>query len=278
MTPVYLYSESYERNGNNIYTLNKWTEDVTKVPDVNDPNKVMARDALVVKFASPITVLVTSPSGKRAGFDPTIQSLVFDFPMAISNAGDEPYEVLIPNPEQGQYTYQVTGTASGTYTMNVHSIDNSGVGSSPTIITGIAVPGVTDTYIILNPRDGSQPVVTLIYNFTGFFQPIVNLPASNSVKAGSAVPVKFSLSGNQGLDIFAANYPVSQKINCDSNAPIDGIEETTKAGSSSLSYNATIDQYNYVWKTDKTWAGSCRQLSVLLKDGTYHNASFKFLK
>ncbi len=92
------------------------------------------------------------------------------------------------------------------------------------------------------------------------------------------MPVKFSLNGNQGLDIFTTGYPTSQKINCDSNAPVDGIEETVTAGSSNLSYNATIDQYNYVWKTDKAWAGSCRQLAALLKDGTYHNAKFKFLK
>jgi hypothetical protein len=98
------------------------------------------------------------------------------------------------------------------------------------------------------------------------------------VKAGSAVPVKFNLSGNQGLDIFTTGYPVSQKITCDTTASIDGIEETSTAGSSSLSYDAAAQQYKYVWKTDKVWAVSCRQLVIRLKDGTYHNASFKFLK
>ncbi|MCE8429754.1 MAG: PxKF domain-containing protein [Candidatus Methanoperedens sp.] len=116
------------------------------------------------------------------------------------------------------------------------------------------------------------------YIFTGFFQPIDNLPSWNSVKAGSAVPVKFSLDGYQGLDIFTMGYPASQQINCDSKAPIDAVNETVTAGSSSLSYNATIDQYNYVWKTDKAWIGSCRKLQVQLKDGTFHNASFKLLK
>ncbi len=131
-----------------------------------------------------------------------------------------------------------------------------------------------------NAGNSATKTVTyhIVYNFTGFFQPIENLPLWNSVKAGSAVPTKFSLFGNQGLDIFATSYPTSQKINCDSNILIDGIEETVTAGSSSLSFNATADQYNYVWKTEKAWSGTCRQLAVRLKDGTYHNASFRFLK
>lgn len=120
--------------------------------------------------------------------------------------------------------------------------------------------------------------VKMVYNFSGFFQPVDNLPTWNSVKAGSAIPIKFSLNGNHGLDIFTTGYPASQNIGCDSSKPIDPIEGTVVAGSSSLSYNTVIDQYNYIWKTDKSWTGNCKQLTILLKDGTYHNASFKFLK
>ena len=56
------------------------------------------------------------------------------------------------------------------------------------------------------------------------------------------------------------------------------IEETVTAGGSSLSYNATTNQYTYVWKTDKAWANTCRQLHVKLSDGTNHVADFKFTK
>jgi CSLREA domain-containing protein len=117
---------------------------------------------------------------------------------------------------------------------------------------------------------------SVVYSFSGFFRPVDNLPVLNSVKAGSGVPVKFSLSGNQGLSIFATGYPGSQKITCDASAPLDGIEETVTAGSSSLSYDPIADQYVYVWKTDKAWAGTCRQLIVRLNDGTQHVANFKF--
>jgi len=97
----------------------------------------------------------------------------------------------------------------------------------------------------------------------------------NSVKAGNAVPVKFSLGGNQGLDVFAEGYPKSQQISCDSSAQVNGIEETVTANASGLTYDAGADQYNYVWKTEKAWSGTCRQLVVKLKDGTYHRANYQ---
>jgi hypothetical protein len=105
-----------------------------------------------------------------------------------------------------------------------------------------------------------------------------NEPTFNVVNSGQAIPVKFSLSGNRGLDIFAADFPKSQTIACDASAPADGIDQTVTAGNSSLSYDAGTDRYNYVWKTDKAWAGTCRALILKLKDGSVHRANFKFAK
>jgi len=116
----------------------------------------------------------------------------------------------------------------------------------------------------------------LVYDFSGFFQPVNNPPTMNSMKAGAAVPVKFSLGGDQGLDIFVTGYPKSLSIECSSTELVDGIEETVTAGSSGLSYDPTTDQYTYVWKTAKTWASTCRQLVLRLADGTYQRANFEF--
>jgi len=38
----------------------------------------------------------------------------------------------------------------------------------------------------------------------------------------------------------------------------------------------TTDQYTYVWKTNKAWAGTCRELLVRFVDGTIHVARFQF--
>jgi hypothetical protein len=98
----------------------------------------------------------------------------------------------------------------------------------------------------------------------------------NVVQAGRGVPVKFSLSGNKGLGIFAAGSPSSGPIVCNSSDPATLLEETVTAGGSSLSYDPVTDQYIYVWKTEPAWAGTCRQLVVQLNDGSIHRANFKF--
>jgi hypothetical protein len=38
------------------------------------------------------------------------------------------------------------------------------------------------------------------------------------------------------------------------------------------------DQYHYVWKTEKSWSDSCRQLAVQLIDGKTYYANFQFKK
>jgi hypothetical protein len=117
----------------------------------------------------------------------------------------------------------------------------------------------------------------VLYTFGGFDSPVDGVPMNNTVKAGRAVPVKFSLGGDQGLDIFAEDYPKSQTITCNSTAEVDGIEETLTAGDSSLHYDAATGEYTYVWKTDRNWTG-CRQLVLKLADGTFHRANFQFLR
>lgn len=118
--------------------------------------------------------------------------------------------------------------------------------------------------------------VTVLYSFTGFFPPISNLPTFNVVNAGRAIPVKFSLSGYKGLNIFAPHFPASGPVACNSSDPATTLQDTVTAGGSSLNYDASSDQYNYVWKTEASWAGTCRQLVVQLNDGSIHRANFKF--
>ena len=114
------------------------------------------------------------------------------------------------------------------------------------------------------------------YAFAGFFQPVANPPVVNTVRAGAAVPVKFALGGFQGLDIFALNYPRSVLVQCSTGVPLEAIEETVTAGTSGLSYDASTDRYVYVWKTDRGWAGTCRQLELRLTDGELYQALFAF--
>jgi uncharacterized repeat protein (TIGR01451 family) len=139
------------------------------------------------------------------------------------------------------------------------------VGPTPVTVTA------TDTH---GNSASCSFTVTVLYDFTGFFSPVGNTPTLNAVNAGRAIPVKFSLSGNKGLNIFAANNPYTVSFNCATNDPGVDVTETLTAGGSSLSFGG--DQYNYTWKTESSWAGTCRQLVVTLNDGSVHVANFKF--
>jgi plastocyanin len=122
---------------------------------------------------------------------------------------------------------------------------------------------------------GMKGTVKVVYDFGGFQAPVDAAPTVNTAVAGRALPIKFSLSGDQGLDIFRSN-PKAELVSCDPVAPLDAIEETVTAGSSGLSYDAATDTYTYVWKTDKRWAGTCRTFHLYLKDGTEQHVSFRF--
>lgn len=162
-------------------------------------------------------------------------------------------------------------------------------GCAGNLTSAIVVTGSVDTntvgfyaltYSVSDPSGHSdtevRTVEVLPYNFTGFFSPIDNPPAFNEMKAGQAAPVKFSLGGNQGLNIFAAGSPSSVQISCNNSDPIAPVEETETAGSSALSYDPTTDRYKYTWKTESSWKNTCRQLTVTLRDNTVHVAKFTF--
>jgi hypothetical protein len=178
---------------------------------------------------------------------------------------------------------------SGTGSQQSVAIDatdaHSGMNNAGSTLSGMVnTSTIGDKTVTFTAKDNVGHEITkqctykVIYNFSGFFRPVDNDGVINTVKAGQSIPVKFSLSSDQVLSIFAASSPASQKVACDAGAALDALEETATAGSSGLSYDASIDQYNYVWKSDKAWAGSCRKLSVTLIDGTVHTANFKFLK
>ncbi|KAG2487775.1 hypothetical protein HYH03_013620 [Edaphochlamys debaryana] len=117
-------------------------------------------------------------------------------------------------------------------------------------------------------------------NFGGFFPPVANMPGVNTVKAGQAVPVKFTLGcGDLGTAIFASGYPSFTRAACDGTKDNVAPVSTVNPGSSSLSYDATSRQYNYVWKTPSDGAvGTCQVLTVRFVDGTERSALFKFRK
>ena len=187
----------------------------------------------------------------------------------------------------------ITATSDGTTPTALSAIldptlaNNSGPTLTHALVTGSPAIDAGDNALCLetDQRGALRPFGTTCdigsvesypFVFTGFFHPVDNLPTVNEIKAGKALQVKFSLGGNFGLtQILGDGSPSSQQIACASGAPIDAIEEETTSNSG-LTYDATTNQYKYTWKTQKAWAGTCRQLKVTLADGSMHTALFTF--
>lgn len=113
------------------------------------------------------------------------------------------------------------------------------------------------------------------YPFAGFYRPVNNAPIVNTVKAGRSIPVKFGLGGDEGLGVLAAGSPSSRRVACP-NGGTDELESTAAESEAGLHYDALTGVYTYVWKTSSAWAGTCRELTVALDDGTTHTALFGF--
>ncbi|WP_269455592.1 M36 family metallopeptidase [Micromonospora narathiwatensis] len=110
-------------------------------------------------------------------------------------------------------------------------------------------------------------------------------PALNTVIAGDAAPMKFKLAANRGLDILASNSPYSRLVDCDTLKTVNPSGPVTprptpvaarNPGGSHMSANAN-GQYNYPWKTDPSWVGTCREFVLTLDDGFQYRTYFKFI-
>lgn len=216
---------------------------------------------------TPVNCFAADAAGNQASpASFTVQIIDFEAPVLIL---PDTITVSATGPDGAPVTYTVSATDGFD--------ENPEVSCTPAAGSTFA-PGTTRVECKAKDDSGNEGNggfdVRVVYTFDGFFQPIENPGALNVVKAGSAVPVKFSLHGDFGLSILAPGYPRSETVACDVTTSVNGVDETATAGGSSLAYDASLDQYKYVWKTEKAWVGTCRQLVVKLSDGTFHWANF----
>jgi hypothetical protein len=122
-----------------------------------------------------------------------------------------------------------------------------------------------------------QATLSLRWKFSGFLVPVRNPPTLNVATAGSAIPVRFALGGNRGLNIFAPGSPVVTTIACPTGVATNTVPALIQIPVNFLVYvGAPVNQYLYAWKTSKSWAGTCRQFDLQLADGSDQVAIFKF--
>jgi hypothetical protein len=146
------------------------------------------------------------------------------------------------------------------------TIDVSGLPAPATYLVRVTSEGDTSGEYFLGI--GAPP-------FSGFLPP---LGGDTQQNAGSVIPVKFSVGADLGLNIFAPGTLFSRQINCSPNAcganvGIGPFEPTESVGGG---FRITDGQYHYDWKTDKAWAGTCRELEVILLDGRRFRTKIRF--
>jgi hypothetical protein len=112
------------------------------------------------------------------------------------------------------------------------------------------------------------------FDWHGFTDRVANPPTVNTVTAGSTVPLKFDLGGDQGLSVLAAGSPRFQPVFCATTTPSGPAVATGR--SAGLHFDPSTNQYVFTWTTDRNWRGTCGRLDLRLSDGTTHSAYFSF--
>jgi hypothetical protein len=105
--------------------------------------------------------------------------------------------------------------------------------------------------------------------FGEFHAPVEGPPAINAVNAGSTVPLKFTLAGGTVPRID------SQPVNCTTLVPTGAAPAALDSpGSTGLSRNG--DEYHVNWKSDSSWAGTCRRVTLRIPAASDVVAYFRF--
>lgn len=129
-----------------------------------------------------------------------------------------------------------------------------------------------------NTRVG-RSVYRVVYDFEGFLWPVRNRPRINRWPAGVPVPIRFELGGRQGLDVVEEGWPQVAQVECGSGAePASGEPARHPRWFRALAFRQRRARHVFVWRTERAWAGGCRQFMLRLKDGTVHRADFEFVR
>jgi hypothetical protein len=120
----------------------------------------------------------------------------------------------------------------------------------------------------------------VIYNFGGFEPPVDSLPALNTANSGQAIPLKWRITdaaGNPVTDL-ASVVVVAASLSCPLGTTPDQVEEYAP-GASGLK-NQGNGNYQFNWKTPKSYASSCKMLKLDLGEGPgmERTADFEFAR
>lgn len=162
-----------------------------------------------------------------------------------------------------------TDIVDGPLTASCTPASGSAFGFGNTTVTCSA----TDT--AGNTGSATLTVTVNGFTFNGFFSPVA-MVGTNSVKAGSTVPVKFRLTGEGGMlitDTAAVSSVMIQQYSCGTTDAVGNEVTPVSTNGLGLRYDATGTQFIYNWKVP-AGAFKCYTLTVTTTDGASKSAKF----
>ncbi|MGZ6674600.1 MAG: PxKF domain-containing protein, partial [Solirubrobacteraceae bacterium] len=130
---------------------------------------------------------------------------------------------------------------------------------------------LTHSYTVTEPSPPSAPDPGL--DFQGFLGPIHE---GSVVHAGDAIPIVFSLGGDQGLDVLAADSPSSVQTDCGHPGAPTGGDPASSQSDRGLIFHSWTGHYVFMWQTREAWAGTCRTFVLGLRDGSVARLTVSF--
>ena len=270
---------------------------VLVVQDVDAPSGGSASTGGAPNESNPVTTSVDVPPGTSGGTLSIAQGSTDQTPPDGFSFFGQQVNITAPAATAEHpltLTFMVDESLlGGTSPDDVQVFRTEGAGT-PTPVPDCTNPGAADPDPCVTER-GGQPgryvqltVLTssasvwnfgastsAAYPFRGFFLPVKNPPRVTKVKAGTKVPFRFSLGGNQGLGVLASDQPQSTRIRC------SGAHRTigkTSPARGTLSYRPTPERYVFQWRTAPWMAGTCRRFEMTLDDGSTHSALVRLTK
>ncbi len=143
-----------------------------------------------------------------------------------------------------------------------------------------STPGTFSFTVIARDGAGNETTVTHGYTvvakesdiaFGGFVGPIQD---GSAVRAGSVVPIAFSLGGFHGLDVLADGSPSSVTVDC--RHPGYATGGRPAQSDDGLQFDEESGNYTFAWQTRSSWAGTCRAFLVTLRDGSVERLVVSF--
>jgi hypothetical protein len=179
------------------------------------------------------------------------------------------------------YTVGVKSTSGLPVTLGVNSIYNCTRSGNVITFSSINTCTVTadqagDSTWAAAPR--ATQSAKAIWPFSGFFTTVRNQPQVNAMTAGRYVKLIFSLGGNRSntAPIVPTGGAGTVAVSCNPNVLPYNVILTAPVATAGVEYDSVTDRYTLTWKTDASWAGTCRTVTVTLNDGTRHSLNFKF--